>query len=209
MNSSNSSDITHIRPAVQLQQQFVIRRPTMQDAAAVTGLINICAVTETGTLNMTVAALETIWREGNHRLMTDAWLVRDAAGRVVGYGELECSPTCGAPYVWVYVHPDVQAAGIGALLLRATETRVRQLARQTAGRNVVLRAVVVSFNQGLRRLLHQQGFALVERYWDFATAPPELARIALRAYAPDEDGRQVARYDVYEKVLSVRGAIAQ
>ncbi|MFC1960042.1 GNAT family N-acetyltransferase [Chloroflexota bacterium] len=203
MNRCDLSDTTAKMQPVQVARQFVIRRPTMQDAAAVTGLINICAVAETGALNMTVAALEVIWREAEQRLTTDAWVVLNPAGRVVGYGELACEPACTTPYVWVYVHPDQQATGIGAHLFRTAEMRVRQLLSGDApGQPVIVRAAVVSFNQSLRRLLHTQGFALAERHWRASDAPPVSTGIMQRAYTPGDDGRMVARVDVYEKMLT-------
>ncbi|NPV65792.1 MAG: GNAT family N-acetyltransferase [Anaerolineae bacterium] len=198
-----------VRIAAGQLKHFVVRRPTLEDAAAVTGLINVCAVIETGSLAMTVDQLLQIWASPGFDLQTDAWMVFDPVGQLVGYAELWEQPPYEAPYVWVHVHPDYVGRGIGIHLLSLAEGHVRQAARcDMAGRRVVLRVATICLNQTARRMLSEQGFRLTERFWRSGEGTQgagrsggPVDRIALRTFVPGEQGLAAYRYDIYEKEL--------
>ena len=189
---------------------FVVRRPAPDDAAAVTGLINLCSVVETGSLAMTVDRLNKIWVSPGFDLQAGAWVVFEPAGDLVGYAELwDQPPYEETPYVWVHVRPDYVGRGIGMHLLSLAEARVRRTARcEESHRRKALRMATICLNQTARRLLNEGGFRLIERFWrsDYGplavgrTATP-ADRIAWRTYQPGDHRLGAYRYDIYEKDL--------
>ncbi len=188
-------------------KHFAVRQPTLDDAAAVTGLINVCAVVETGSLPMTVDHLRQIWAAPGFNLQTDAWVVFDRAGQLVGYAELWDQLPEG-PYVWVHVHPDYVGRGIGVHLLSLAEARVRRMARCNESHRLALRMATFCLNQTARRLLNEQGFHLTERFWrsdegaqGAGQSSSSVDRIARRTYLPGDHGLAAYRYDIYEKEL--------
>jgi ribosomal protein S18 acetylase RimI-like enzyme len=187
-----------------------LRRPTLADSAAVTGLINVCAVVETGVFFMTVEQLESIWQSASLDLQTDAWLLVEPGGRVVGYAEVWLQAGTDAPYCWLSVHPEYAGLGLEARLLQLAETRVRQTVNDTGrGSPSVVRAATVSFNQSARRMLYRQGFRLKGRFWRMDNSRDSAAGwlqtpdyVACRAYLPADDDHGACRYDIYEKELA-------
>ncbi len=190
-----------------LPGQYRLRAPALADAPAVTGLINLCAMVQTGGLHMTVRQVVDIWTAPGFDLGRDAWLVEAAPGHPVGYAELWEHPAGEAlPYVWLHVAPGSDATAIGARLLQAAEARALQEAACATGR-IALRTATVSFNQAARRLLACQGYHLAQRLWQSPAveghaAEPHVADcIVCRAYVPGADAPTLYRYDIFEKEL--------
>lgn len=183
---------------------FCTRAPTPDDAPAVAGLMNVCAVAETGALRATVEQVRESWRRPGFDLAQDARLVVAPAGRVVGYGEVwDCQPG-GTPCFWSCVHPG-QEAKIGSYLLAWAENRVQQvLAGAGGGPCVTLRCGAASANRAAWRLLAQHGFRLVRRVWCVAG---ELSGPGWPQHADSGafsgDARALFRYDLYEKELCI------
>jgi GNAT superfamily N-acetyltransferase len=189
------------------------RRPTMQDAAAVAGLINICAVTEVGLLQTTVEQLRDRWQSPGFHLDTDSWVMVEPGGRIVGYVEVWDLHSLVTPSVWVCVHPDYTGPDLGRYLLRLAEDRARQaLGEASCDRRVTLRTTIVSANQPARRLLYQVGYRLVSRHWcggrfsDGVAPTPDWPKdFHVRAYISCHEEGPPYRYDIYEKELAAGG----
>lgn len=186
---------------------WTVRPPVLDDAPAVTGLMNLCAMLHTGSLQMTVDQLTTIWTAPGFDLNADAWLLLAPGDRLVGYAELWREPADEVlPYVWLHIHPGVEAVTVGAVLLRRAEARVRRLTGHTCGR-LALRTATVSFDQAARRLLSHEGFRLAARRWQMATGhagssePRVTDCVVCRAYVPGEEAWQMWRYDIFEKEI--------
>lgn len=192
-------------------EQLKHRAPTMNDIAAVTGLINICAVVDTGVLQMTVKGLRAIWQRANFNLDTDALLVTTPGGGPVGYVEFWGERGPAGPYVWVHVHPDWRGRGVDALLFAWAEERTNRTAESLQqDARMVLHVLTVSFNQAARRQLHRHGFRLAQRFWRLAPGQATALRpvehsgpacAVCRTYIPEADEHVVCRYDLYEKEL--------
>ncbi len=188
-------------------KQWTIRPPVLEDAPAVTGLINLCAVLHTGSFQMTVEQLRGIWTSPGFDLNADAWLLFAEDGALAGYAELWCYPADEAlPYVWLHIPPGPDAEAIGAALLRHAEARVRHLARVCRQRPA-LRSATVSFDRAAHRLLAHEGFRLAAQRWETspahgtALAPHVAGCIVCRAYIPVDAAWQAWRYDIFEKDL--------
>lgn len=184
-----------------------IRPPTRADAARVAGLINVCAVLETGMFQMTVGRLVQHWQTPGFDLAADARVAIGLDGRVLGYVEVwDCRPQ-GTPYISAWVHPDDAGGWLEAQLLGYAEGRA--LAVCGAGRDVpvTLRTATLSVNHAARRLLSAQGFHLAERIWRRAN-DSDLSTLLPHWLGdpgwPSADSRLPVRYDVYEKELCAR-----
>ncbi len=180
-----------------------VRPPVMADASAVAGLINLCAMLETGTLQITVEHVLAHWRTPGFDLATDARVVEGPGGRMVGYVEVRAHGLQAGLVVWIRIHPDYTGGPLGGALLRLAERR----ALEVCGR-VILRAATLAVNHDTRRLLNAAGFRLAQRLWSGDQDADRAAdRSALLPGWPEEmrwislDGRAPVRYDVYEKEL--------
>jgi hypothetical protein len=98
--------MSHASSLPDLPGNLLLRRPTLEDAAAVTGLINVCAVLETGAPYMKVEQLLCIWQSPGFDLATDAWLVVERDGGYIGYAEIWLQQGAGVPYFWLNVLPE-------------------------------------------------------------------------------------------------------
>jgi mycothiol synthase len=105
---------------------IIIRSPAMNDAAAVTELINASSLADMGQPLVTTTDLEEQWGEAGHDLKADAWVAINAEGKVVGYEELFNRHGHHNLQGDGYVHPQYQNLGIGTALLRKLEARARQ-----------------------------------------------------------------------------------
>lgn len=187
---------------------LVTRRPTMRDVAAVVGLINMCAMVETGTLQTTVAQLRDGWLTLGFDLKTDAWLVTTSAGQLVGYAELWDRYPHVQPFIWVRVHPDYMNSALGFHLLALMEERAAlAMLKAPSGTRVALCTAILCVDQSVRRLLFGHGFKMARRFWRMrrdVDAPLSLPQgsheIALPAYIA-RDEQAMCRYDVFEKEL--------
>jgi mycothiol synthase len=113
MNSHNTNGI-------------IIRSPVMNDAAAVTELINVSSQSDMGQPILTTAELQERWDVVGFDLKSDAWVAISAEGKVVGYEEIFNRHGHFHLEGDGYVHPHYQNLGIGTALLRKLEARARQ-----------------------------------------------------------------------------------
>lgn len=189
------------------QAEFVLTRaPRPEDAAAVAGLLNMCAMAETGGLQTTVAQVRQSWESGGFDLSRDAWVLVNQKEEIVGYAELwSCYPYVAA-YVCIRVHPDHAGGRLAEHLLELAEARARQVvAKAPREARTTLCAATVSVNQSARRLFYQHGFALARRYWQAGQRiDPSPAALCLPGSAAGDAAQGehlLYRYDLYEKEL--------
>jgi mycothiol synthase len=184
---------------------FTLRRPTLDDIAAVTKMINICEIDRYGTAERTEDDMRMGWQQPNFNLTTDAWIVIAPDGEVVAHAGLE-----NRQYVRIYVdslvHPAYQQRGIGTELLRLIEERAREFVPFAPdGARVVLTSGLSSLNVAGKKLLEKHGFTHVRNFWrmgiELAETPP-IAQwsegIVVRTLTP---GMERALYEADEEAF--------
>src|SRR5215471_12689219 len=137
-------------------RNLLVRAPKMDDLRAITELQMACDIADHGMSNSTRESILADWQRPSFNLSTDSWVIVTTRGRCVGYAYVwPCNSTDNS--VFACVHPAYRGRGIGMLLLRLAETRVREQIDATppVGR-VTLTSTVSHVNQVARRLLERE-----------------------------------------------------
>jgi mycothiol synthase len=148
-----------------LPSGFTLRRPTLDDLAAVTKLINLCEIDEYGTTETTEDDMRMRWQQPNFNLATDAWIVLAPDGQIVARASVG-----NRQYIRIYagadVHPAYRGRGIGTHLLRLTEERARKYVPLAPdGARVTFTGEASSVNIAGQKLLEKHGFTLIRNFW--------------------------------------------
>jgi mycothiol synthase len=184
---------------------FRLRAPTMDDAQAVTDLVNRCAVADGLTADLEINDVVAEWRNPAFNLATDAWLVTTLAGEVVGTEEA-IREDAARFRMDGYVHPAYQGQGIGTALVRLAEDWARARLAEAQDR-AVLRAGVSGTNAAGHELFTAEGYGMVRHFWrmeiqmDEPPPPPQWpARVGVRTFVPGQDDH--ALYDAVQEAFA-------
>lgn len=181
-----------------LAPELTLRAPEFADAEAVYALDEICAATEYGAPDVSLADLQEHWRLPGTDLARDCWLVTAPDGSVVGYARLWFFARIRF-YSYLLVHPDYRNQGVGERLLALIEERARELVNETGaeGRMVVLHEANKP-NVWAARLLEESGFLAIRSHLrmeialDEPPAEPEIpAGLTLRPMVLGQENRAV------------------
>ncbi|HEV2406021.1 MAG TPA: GNAT family N-acetyltransferase [Ktedonobacterales bacterium] len=156
-----------------LAPELTVRAPNFEDAEAVYALDKICAATEYGTPEVSLADLQGHWRLPGTDLTRDIWLVTTPDGSVVGYARLWYFASIRF-YSYLLVHPDYRDTGAGERLLTLVEERARELVAQTPGegRMVILNEANEP-NVWAARLLEEHGYRAIRSHLRMGIAMDE------------------------------------
>ena len=187
-----------------LPQTYTVRRPTLDDADAITAMVQAAEIAEQGEPEMEREILVDDWQKLN--LETDAWVVVDG-DRIVGYADLTERGHVQFN-TWAATHPDHVGRGIGSHLISLVETRARErIGEAPEGARVTLHNWVANVNRQARELLERRGYEPVRHYWrmaiDMTEEPPAPAwpdGIGLRTFERGRDER--ATFDALEAGFS-------
>ncbi|MCX6067677.1 MAG: GNAT family N-acetyltransferase [Chloroflexi bacterium] len=116
--------IKYVSPMTSLPDGFEFRNPVMQDAKAVTDLLNIRVESDYGAATLRSEQVRAEWLTPGFHPSFDARLVFDTRGRLVGYVETWTTHHCPEPWVWGCVHPNYEGRGVGTVLLKWAEVRI-------------------------------------------------------------------------------------
>jgi len=110
-----------------LDAGLTLRPAQWNDLEAVAELMRDVLIADGDAISIiTPSELKREWENEGFTLETDAFVVANSAGRVVGYEVFENRHVHASLMGDGYVHPDFRGLGIGTSLLRALEERARQ-----------------------------------------------------------------------------------
>ncbi len=192
-----------------LPDGFSVRRATSNDLASVVDLMNACTQADIGLHNFSLDSLQRQWGDDEFHLDTDAWLVNDSAGQVVGYADF-FEETPPDPYeVTSWVHPTVIATDLGDYLLQRLDDRAQQamLHAPQAIPITMLHGWVYEQSTALRQRIEKFGYRHIRTWLRLLiemTRPPSERLvpngIVIRPFRPGEDDR--ALYEAWEEAMA-------
>ena len=195
-----------VEPQILLPANIKIRRPRLADLQAVTDLVNILFIEDSGEADVTTDDILTDWQRSSFNLEQDAWVavaaVQDEAGEheeIAAYIEV-WNRSAHAVYAGDgYTHPDYRGVGIGTTLLRLVDERIReQFPLAPPDRKVLVRYGVSGGDKPGRLLLENEGCSPQRYFWrmriDMKAPPEEVAApdgFVFRNFIPGQDERLV------------------
>ncbi len=175
-------------------EKFLVRAPRLDDLNAVVEMLLASDMDEWGEPDTSVEEVRSEWQSIGFNLETDAWVVVDSSGRIVGYASVRDRGD-GRIMSFAKVHPDFRGLGIATHLLQLTEARAKEhipLVQPDA--RVTLSTHISHVNEGAGLLLASRGYKYVRSTWAMAIemeqAPPEPEwpeGITLRSFIPGQD----------------------
>lgn len=140
---------------------YELRAPTLDDVDAVGDVFVADALHDDGQVVLDADFLRNEWSRVGFDLATDAWVVADDAGKIVGYAQAMLEePNVEA---WGVVHPGHRGRGIGSSLLDRVEERASELmAALPAPR---LRFVINVGDRAAEGMLRARRLQLVRHFW--------------------------------------------
>ena len=147
-------------PAMDASDRYTFRAPTRNDVDAVAAVLLADQVADGVEPTIDAHFLRGVWGRSDFDLATDAWVVTDETGTIVGYGQV--GPwDVDSVGSWGVVDPEHRGRGIGSALLDRIETRAATLlaglpsARFRHSTGAADRAVAAMLSdRGLRPIRH-------------------------------------------------------
>jgi len=145
------------------------------DAESVAQLIlDVCIKDGDPSVATSLDELRNDWETPGFNLETDAWVVTNADGRVVGYEELYNQYAHASLRGDGYVHPEFEGRGIGTALLRALENRARkEIDLAEPEHRVFIRNAMESHDTVAREMHEAEGYKPVRYLWRMETTLEE------------------------------------
>ena len=186
--------------------------PTMDDLEAVTQLINVCELVDTGEQECSIADLRDDWDKPEFQRTKNAIVAVAPSGQIVGYTNVSYDRRGMFLEPNTSVHPTYRGQGIEEYLLQWAEERVREyLAEEHPTIPPMIRTVC--FLDERRRLLEEAGYKRTMRecymeidFMEAPSAPEPVAGITIRPIIPEQEAREVHRViqtafmDMHERI---------
>jgi mycothiol synthase len=188
----------------QVESEFVVRPPNMDDLEAVVDLCNAAAIKMTGQGDTLLDEMRSDWTSPTFNVETACRLVLNGQGKPVGY--IEVWDTDDLPVdIWISgrVHPEYEGLGIGTFLLEWAEDRAHQaIDRVPDGLRVAIRAGTNSTYRPALALLQHNGMTLVRHFYTMTIeldqpppAPVLPSGITIRTMRGEEELADIVRAD--------------
>lgn len=176
---------------------YEVRAPGTAEADAVAEVLIAGDLHDTGEATLGADFLRSKWERLGFDLGTDAWVIVDGAGMIVGYGHAQLQEH-GVVNSLGTVHPAHRGQGIGSLLLDRIERRASELLAGSASSR--FRHAINAADQVAAAMLEARGLRPVRHFWHMqldivgpVDPGPVLEDIEIRTPASDDDLRAVHR----------------
>lgn len=185
----------------QLPPGFTWRAPTLDDVPNAVAMFNAVSMDLVGTQQFVEAEFAADWQEPGFDLATDARVIEDAAGQIVGSVDAVCPAPHVRNFIWARVHPAYRGRGLGSLMLAWAEARLRErLSEAPADGRVTVGCQTVAGHQAAADLLTDHGFTHTRSFYsmkiEMDSAPPRPqwpAGITVRTMVPGQDEETLFR----------------
>ncbi|MDQ3216299.1 MAG: GNAT family N-acetyltransferase [Actinomycetota bacterium] len=168
---------------------YIVRRPTAEDAPAITACIVSFERAVFSEADFSVAELEEEWGRPRFDMESDAWIVLDPSGAVAGYASVWDEVPRQDFFCDAVVHPDHWSRSVGGLLIDLMEERAADYLGFGNG-PLLLHNVVAGPDSSAQRLLEGRGYERVRTFLrmvidlgaprPLVPAPPGIAIVSLR-----------------------------
>ncbi len=158
---------------------FRLRQVTMDDLTAVTKMLNICAVDQTGTPELNENLLHSDWTGPSFKLAESARVAETTEGQIVGYIAVwDTDPLPVSNWVWARVHPEFEGLGIGSTMMAWAEQRLQQAVTHVPqDLRVTYQAGSLNTHNATKQLMEELDMELVRYFWrmviDLDREPPD------------------------------------
>ena len=158
---------TSLDTGFDLAPAFRLRTARWADLEPVAQLIlDVCASDGDTTVALSPDDLREAWKSPQFNLETDAWVVTNAEGHVVGYEEFFNKYAHASLLGDGYVHPDYMGNGIGTVMLRALEERARKEMELAEPEYRVSIRNGMSIGDTVSREMHEnEGYRAIRFFW--------------------------------------------
>ncbi len=190
-----------------LLKNLVARPPNIKDLDAIAALVVACEGAEHGIAGSSLEDLPIHIQRPDFHLATDAWVIVTTRGQIVGFACV-WHEEHALISTFLCVDPEYRNRGIGTLLLRLVEVRVRQLGRLVApGERVVLRSLLSKANANEQLLFEREGYQAGRQFLrisftlaeDTGALPVADAQQKLRADICLEQGKLLGATPLYDR----------
>jgi len=178
-----------------LPNGYELLAPTWDDLEPAAEVLAADDLDDAGQVVLDTGFLRGQWERFGFELTTDAWVVVDATGTVVGYGQVTRDED-GVAESWGVVHPAHRGRGIGSALLGRIEAWAIELMAGVHGAR--FRHAVNAGDVAAAAMLRSRGLRLVRHFWhmgielspDVVTGPAPSG-IAITSFRSQDDLREV------------------
>ena len=167
-----------------IEQEFIVRPPTMADVKTVVSFFNLCSLELEGKETWEEAELKMEWQEPGFVLERDCLMVFTQDEQLVGFAEVwDTAEPRVRGHTWVQVHPEYRESELPQYLLAFGHRRAAQMVPAAPeGARVVLRTGFDVRSEWVAKLFEAHGYRPI-RYFQWMVV--ELTDVPEPATMPD------------------------